>query len=53
MLRQKLSVVIIVTTITNLISTPVSVWAETTNINEIIQDSQEESKVNEAEVSKF
>ena len=53
MLRKKLSSIIVVALITNLASTPLNVFAETTNINKIIEDSQETQETNKAEVSKF
>ena len=53
MLRKKLSSIIVVALITNLASTPLSVFAETTNINKVIEDSQETQETNKAEVSKF
>ena len=53
MLRKKLSSIIVVALITNLASTPLSVFAETTNVNKIIEDSQEIQETNKAEVSKF
>ena len=53
MLRKKLSSIIVVALTTNLASTPLSVFAETTNSNKIIEDSQETVEVNKTEVSKF
>ena len=53
MLRKKLSSIIVVALTTNLASTPLSVFAETTNSNKIIEDSQKTVEVNKTEVSKF
>ena len=55
MLKRKLSLLILGVVITNLLSTPLSVFAETVRTNNIVQESQEnlESNSIEAKVSRF
>ena len=53
MLRKKLSSIIVVALITNLASTPLNAFAETTNTNKIIEESEEKVEVNKTEISKF
>ena len=57
MLKRKLSTLILVVTMTNFLSTPLSVFAETLSNNVIIQESQDEQKngikSNISKVSRF
>ena len=55
MLKRKLSTLILATTITNLVATPVNVFAETLTRNNIIETNEveEENKTNKATITKF
>ena len=55
MLKRKLSTLILATTITNLVATPVNVFAETLTRNNIIETNEveKENKTNKATITKF
>ena len=51
--KKKISAILVLALTINTIGPNLSVFAETTNINKVIEDSQETQETNKAEVSKF